>query len=97
MYSTFSCSICLFVCLSDIGRVEFSKQWNLCKLIKSQWDVANFKKWLKTMFTTMAMTNYPYPSDFMAPLPANPVKVGECLLVFVHKLVVKSHEGNFVI
>ncbi|KAI5722701.1 hypothetical protein M8J76_012307 [Diaphorina citri] len=59
---------------TDSGRVEFSREWNLCSSLKTQVDVAIFKRYLSDMYTTMAMTNYPYPSNFLTPLPGNPVK-----------------------
>ncbi len=38
-------------------------------------DINNLKDWLTNVWTNLAMVNYPYSANFLAPLPAYPVKV----------------------
>lgn len=38
-------------------------------------DVNFLKAFIRESFESMAMVNYPYPSEFLAPLPGWPVKV----------------------
>lgn len=49
--------------------------WKLCQPLKVQQDVKKLKDYLTDMWTNLAMVDYPYPADFLAPLPANPIKV----------------------
>uniref|UniRef100_A0A0K0F2S4 Lysosomal Pro-X carboxypeptidase (inferred by orthology to a human protein) n=1 Tax=Strongyloides venezuelensis TaxID=75913 RepID=A0A0K0F2S4_STRVS len=49
---------------------KFEKQSILTKVEDGQWLIDNFRDTLGTM----AMVDYPYESNFLAPLPASPVK-----------------------
>ncbi|XP_041975547.1 lysosomal Pro-X carboxypeptidase [Aricia agestis] len=51
------------------------KSWNLCDPVKNSTDVETLLDFLKSMYETLAMVNYPYASDFLMPLPAQPVRV----------------------
>lgn len=50
-----------------------TSKWKLCKTLQNQEDVENLIGWLSEVYSNLAMTNYPYPADFLAPLPAYPV------------------------
>ncbi|OWR42386.1 lysosomal Pro-X carboxypeptidase [Danaus plexippus] len=50
------------------------KNWNLCEPVKPA-DVNTLMEFLQSMYETLAMVNYPFPSDFLLPLPAQPVRV----------------------
>lgn len=49
--------------------------WKLCEPVKNSTDVQALVDYLQTMYETLAMVNYPFDSDFLMPLPANPVRV----------------------
>ena len=53
------------------GRRQLTKTFKLCKPMKSA-DLLT--GWLQEMYFDMAMVNYPYPTSFLSPLPAWPVK-----------------------
>lgn len=46
----------------------------MCTPIKTSQDVDNLIEWYSEILINMAMVNYPYPTSFLAPLPAFPVR-----------------------
>jgi hypothetical protein len=46
-----------------------------CKPISSANDVDSLYNHLMNGFSYMAMTDYPYPTSFLQPMPGNPVNV----------------------
>lgn len=56
------------------GRDQLQKQFNTCQPIKNQADVAELIMWAKGAFDSLAMANYPYPSNLLGPLPGFPMK-----------------------
>ncbi|KAG8546866.1 hypothetical protein GDO81_029661 [Engystomops pustulosus] len=59
---------------SDEGIRWLSGTFRLCAPLKSQDDAAGFKNWLSETWVNLAMVDYPYPADFLMPLPAWPIK-----------------------
>jgi len=59
---------------NDTGKAWFSKNWNLCSALHTEEDTDILKQWLTDVWTNIAMVNYPYAADFLAPLPAYPIK-----------------------
>lgn len=53
------------------GLDWISKEFKLCNASK---DIEKFKDWLADVYTNLAMVNYPYPTNFLANLPAYPIK-----------------------
>jgi len=47
----------------------------LCSPLQNQTDVSNVLFWIRNAFTYLAMLDYPYPTNFLSPLPAYPVNV----------------------
>lgn len=60
---------------TEPGKTWLTENWRLCKPLESADDVAQVKNWASEVYVSLAMVNYPYPADFLAPLPANPIKV----------------------
>ncbi|CAF0715037.1 unnamed protein product [Brachionus calyciflorus] len=54
------------------GLNDLQKIFKLCSPIKNAQDL---KDWLADIYGNIAMANYPYETNFLAPLPAWPVKV----------------------
>jgi lysosomal Pro-X carboxypeptidase len=63
--------------LNELGRTtdglkQIESIFRLCHPIES---VDPLKEWLTDVYGNAAMSNYPYETKFLNPLPANPVKV----------------------
>lgn len=71
----FSCTVFFTFVLVDAGKSWLSTTWKLCKPLKTSNDVKELKSWLSDVYTNLAMINYPYPTNFLAPVPANPISV----------------------
>ncbi|CAB3240100.1 unnamed protein product [Arctia plantaginis] len=56
------------------GSEWLHSNWKLCSPLKNSTDVASLLDFLNSMYSTLAMVNYPYASDFLMPLPAEPVR-----------------------
>lgn len=61
--------------IADTGKVWLKQNWNLCRILNGTDDIVALKEWLSDIWTNLAMVNYPYPANFLAPLPAYPIKV----------------------
>ncbi|XP_031567886.1 dipeptidyl peptidase 2-like [Actinia tenebrosa] len=55
------------------GLPVISEAFKLCKPLTSVDQINHLIGWIRNAFTIMAMCDYPYPTSFLAPLPANPV------------------------
>ncbi|XP_015371392.1 PREDICTED: lysosomal Pro-X carboxypeptidase-like [Diuraphis noxia] len=56
------------------GKTWLSQKWNLCSPLTNDGDVSTLKQWVSELYVNLAMINYPYPANFLTPLPGNPVK-----------------------
>ena len=61
----------------DGGRQWLTENWKLCDPLKSQDDINTLKNWLINVYGNLAMVDYPYPANFLAPLPGFPIKVSK--------------------
>ncbi|CAH0592110.1 unnamed protein product [Chrysodeixis includens] len=79
------------------GQEVLSKSLNLCSPVKNATDLDKLMEFMQSMYSTLAMVNYPFASDFLTSLPAEPVRVvcqylnetlaGEKLLKAIGKVV----------
>ncbi|KAI3936842.1 hypothetical protein MKW92_026666 [Papaver armeniacum] len=53
------------------GLSHLTRTFHLCQKLNSTDDLSN---WLSSAYSYLAMVDYPYPSEFLMPLPANPIK-----------------------
>ncbi|CAH1165084.1 unnamed protein product [Phyllotreta striolata] len=60
---------------TKLGMDFISSSWKLCKPLKTAEDVRRLLDWLGSVYENLSMFNYHYPADFVAPLPAYPVKI----------------------
>lgn len=61
----------------------FQQIFKTCQYIKSADDVQNLINYVNGALVYMAMTDYPYPTNFLNPMPAFPVDVGCDMLLLV--------------
>lgn len=53
------------------GLELLTKTFRFCQKLKSTEDL---RDWLESAYSYLAMVNYPYPSEFLMPLPGHPIK-----------------------
>ncbi|EZA57905.1 lysosomal Pro-X carboxypeptidase [Ooceraea biroi] len=60
---------------NDEGKKWLSDTWKLCDPLKTAEHVNVLKDFLQEIYINLAMVNYPYGTDFLAPLPGNPINM----------------------
>lgn len=58
---------------TDEGLKWLSENWNFCTPLANANTVYFVKRWLELIYDYLAMVDYPYETNFLTPLPANPV------------------------
>ncbi|OMP01716.1 Peptidase S28 [Corchorus olitorius] len=53
------------------GLRQLSKTFHLCRELKSVQDLSD---WLDSAYSYLGMVNYPYPTNFLMPLPGHPIR-----------------------
>ncbi|CAH1785139.1 unnamed protein product [Owenia fusiformis] len=62
------------------GLAAITKIFQLCSPLQPG-DLNHLSLYVRNAFTSLAMMDYPYPTDFLAPLPAYPIKAAAEMLV----------------
>ncbi|XP_012347648.1 lysosomal Pro-X carboxypeptidase [Apis florea] len=55
------------------GKKWLSDNWKLCQPLKNENNIEQLISYLQDIYTNLAMVNYPYKANFLAPLPAYPI------------------------
>ncbi|KAF8034270.1 hypothetical protein BT93_C0538 [Corymbia citriodora subsp. variegata] len=53
------------------GLSQLTRMFRLCRELTNTEELTN---WLDSAYSYLAMVNYPYPSDFIMPLPGHPIR-----------------------
>ncbi|KAK6798282.1 hypothetical protein RDI58_005984 [Solanum bulbocastanum] len=56
---------------TNSGLAQLTKTFHICRELES---VDSLSNWLESAYSYLAMVNYPYPTDFLMPLPGSPIK-----------------------
>lgn len=59
---------------NDAGRKVLNEKFKFCTAMNKTEDFEMFYDFLQDVFGNLAMANYPYEANFLAPLPAYPVR-----------------------
>ncbi|KAM8716190.1 hypothetical protein ACLKA7_003125 [Drosophila subpalustris] len=59
---------------NDAGKKQLGDIFRLCDPITNADDLNQFMDYLEDIYANLAMTNYPYNTTFLAPVPAYPVR-----------------------
>lgn len=59
---------------SDYGYKWLTETFKLCKPLTKE-NFKSFTDWVLSNYDALAMTDYPNPASFLAPLPSYPIKV----------------------
>ncbi|GFO09606.1 dipeptidyl peptidase 2 [Plakobranchus ocellatus] len=62
--------------LGQPGLDQMVKKMRLCSPIQHDFEFRKMQMWARNAFVYLAMLDYPYPTEFLGKLPANPVNVG---------------------
>eukprot|EP00257_Ricinus_communis_P027734 XP_025015148.1 lysosomal Pro-X carboxypeptidase [Ricinus communis] len=57
--------------LKENGLVKLSRTFHMCSDLNSTDELAD---WLESAYSYLAMVDYPYPAEFMMPLPGHPIR-----------------------
>lgn len=55
-------------------RLDFFDFWAWCLTDRELNSTEDLADWLESAYSYLAMVDYPYPSDFMMPLPGYPIR-----------------------
>ncbi|KAJ8924291.1 hypothetical protein NQ315_007084 [Exocentrus adspersus] len=55
---------------TDAGKSDIANLWNFCDPA----ETSEITEWLSGIYIVLAEMNYPYPTNFITPLPANPIQ-----------------------
>ena len=78
----------VFYRFAAFGRYDkISQAFKTCNSVTST-SLNHLYGWIRNSFTDLAMMNYPYPTDLLAPLPGYPVNVSDYFIVatFYHEI-----------
>ncbi|KAI8494843.1 hypothetical protein Bbelb_274480 [Branchiostoma belcheri] len=74
--------------INDPGLRKLTSMFRLCALLTAD-DMPTLVDWLVNLWMIYALIDYPYPANFLTPLPAWPVKEA-CQLITSHEDVVSG-------